>query len=67
MMCMPQIYRCMKGQSFANDWVCFLLDDSEQEWFNTKGIPYAEPVARQFKRETGMSPGDFRRQKSQNV
>ena len=32
---MPQFYRCMKGQSFANDWMHFLLDESEQD----KGHP----------------------------
>ena len=42
---MPQVYRCMKGQSFANDWMHFLLDETEEKWFSEKGIPYAEPVA----------------------
>ena len=42
---MPQIYRCLPQQSFANDWMHFLFESEEEEAaFRGRGIPYAEPV-----------------------
>ena len=42
---MPQYYRCVPQQPFANDWMHFLFEDGEAEIFAKKGIPFAKPVA----------------------
>lgn len=42
---MPQIYRCIPQQPFANDWMHFLFEPEEEAVFREKGIPVGEPVA----------------------
>lgn len=41
---MPQFYRCVRQQSFSNDWMHFLFEGDEEAQFLQKGIPYATPV-----------------------
>ena len=41
---MPQKYRAVPQQPFANDWLHFEFEDGEEAHFLSLGIPYAEPV-----------------------
>lgn len=45
---MPQQYRCMPHQSFANDWMHFVFENDEEQRFLEKGILYAEPIPLQY-------------------
>ena len=45
---MPQYYRCVPQQPFANDWLHFDFEGDEEAQFRAKGIPYAEPVPLQY-------------------
>ena len=38
---MPQKYRCLPQRTFANDWMHFLFEGSEEARFLSRGIPYA--------------------------
>jgi AraC family transcriptional regulator of arabinose operon len=42
---MPQFYRCVPQQPFANDWMHFLFEGDEETQLRAKGIPFAEPVS----------------------
>ena len=41
---MPQRYRAVPQQTYANDWMHFLFEGEEEAHFRSLGIPYAEPV-----------------------
>ena len=41
---MPQHYRAAPQKTFANDWIHFLFEHDEPEWFRTKDIPAATPI-----------------------
>lgn len=41
---MPQYYRCIPQQPFANDWMHFLFEEGEEARLRAMGIPFAEPV-----------------------
>lgn len=45
---MPQYYRCVPQQPFANDWMHFLFEDGEEAQLREKGIPFAEPVSLRY-------------------
>lgn len=40
----PQYYRCMPKQTFSNDWIHFLFEDGEEEYFLSLGLNYETPV-----------------------
>lgn len=40
----PQFYRCLKGQTFANDFVHFDFENNEAEEFSRFNIPMNQPI-----------------------
>ena len=45
---MPQKYRCVPKHTFSNDWLQFLFEGEEPEWFSHKFVPVAEPVKLEY-------------------
>lgn len=41
---MPQQYRAVPQHGFANDWIHFLFEEQESEWFSKKYVPVGEPA-----------------------
>lgn len=41
---MPQQYRSVPQQSFANDWIHFLFEGDEEAQFRERGIPFGAPI-----------------------
>ncbi|MBR6419299.1 MAG: helix-turn-helix transcriptional regulator [Oscillospiraceae bacterium] len=41
---MPQQYRCLPQQTFANDWMHFTFEADEEQRFLSRNIPYAKII-----------------------
>lgn len=40
----PQFYRCLPQHTFSNDWIHFLFENDEEEFFKSYNIPYNTPI-----------------------